>query len=117
QGITSVQTVTLGTILIARYQLIGAAVTSIISLITAFGMYSHFIQKGLYQYRLWITFRRPLLVSIVMFCLFKMLQQTTENIWVILAISTCFYSVVAGGFLLHALGGPSVVLSKLQKSK
>lgn len=117
QGITSVQTVTLGTALIARYQLIGAAVTSIVSLITAFGMYTHFIQKGLYRYRLWIIFPRPLAIGVAMFGLFKVLQQVTQNIWVILAVSTCFYVVVAGGILLHALGGPSVVFSKLQKSK
>ena len=115
QFVASLLTVVLGAFLIARYELVGAAVTSLVRLFTAFSMYTHAIKARLQSLRPWVILRRPLLVSLLMLALFKFLQNSTQSIWVILSVSVVFYALVAGGFIVYAFGGPSVIMAKLSK--
>ena len=115
QVVATTLTIFVGGTLIARYQLVGAAVISLITAATAFSMYTYAIKKRFQSPRLWVVFRRPLLVSALMFVLFKLLEQSTQSVWIILAVSTAFYSLVVGGIIVYALGGPSRVMSKFYK--
>ncbi len=116
QVISMTLTIFLGGALIARYQLVGAAIFSLANAVVGFGIYTYAVKKRFQSPRLWVVSKRPLLIGLLMFLVFKLLAQTTQSIWLILAISTVSYGLVVGGITLYAFGGPSVVLSKSSKS-
>ncbi|MEM6599095.1 MAG: polysaccharide biosynthesis C-terminal domain-containing protein [Cyanobacteria bacterium P01_C01_bin.69] len=115
QVVTTTLTALLGSLLIVRYELIGAAMTAFIRLITAFGIYNRVIQKRLHSIRFWRILRRPILISALMLVLFKLLQNTTQNIWTILSVSTVCYAIVAAAILFSTAGGAERMLSAFQK--
>lgn len=115
QIVTTVLTALLGVFLITRFLLMGAAVTSTILTITATGFYLYVVQKRLYAIRFWRILSRPLLLSAVMFCLMKVLQQTVQSFWLVLAISIIVYGLLALGLVRFTSGDSKIAFSKLRQ--
>lgn len=112
QTVTTFLTLLLGLFLIDRFLLVGAAATSVVLTTTATCFYLYFVRKQLFSIRFWRILRRPLLIGGVMFCLMKVLQQTVQSFWVVLAISVACYGLVALGVVRFTAGDSRFAFSK-----
>ncbi|MBF2050845.1 MAG: oligosaccharide flippase family protein [Elainella sp. C42_A2020_010] len=100
-------------VLISRYQLIGAALTPIITAAISLSQFAYSVHVRLFQVNLWAVIRRPLFVGGFMLLVFMGLQQLEQDVLLKAAMATGLYSLLIIGMGIHLLGGPNIVLAKL----
>jgi O-antigen/teichoic acid export membrane protein len=106
-----------GTFLIAQYKLMGTAFMSIAITISNLSVLTYFVYTRLFALDLWRVIRRPLAISLLMAIIFLILEQTSLNFSMILAIATFSYMSLITLFLIHGFGGYHAVYTKLFNHK
>ena len=104
-------------ILIPKYHLIGAALDVVIMQILTSGIYVFSVYKNLFPLRLRSILFRPSLIGLLMLLVFALLQKTSSNIILIIAISSLSYLVCTSMVYVTAFGGPFAVWKRLAKTK
>jgi O-antigen/teichoic acid export membrane protein len=85
-----------GIILISQYQLIGAALMSLIIGFVNFGVMGYFVYDRLFHLKIWQIVRRPLLISFLMSIVFLVLDQIKLDFLLIIGLATLAYISLAG---------------------
>ncbi|GAB4141385.1 MAG: hypothetical protein Fur0046_17340 [Cyanobacteria bacterium J069] len=111
--VTTVLTGITGVILISQFQLMGAAVCVLMMRFISLGQYVYGVSFNLFSIRFWKSIRRPLLVTGQMTLVFWILENSTQDIFVITAISTVIYGLLVGTLVAFQAGGFRVVYTKL----
>jgi O-antigen/teichoic acid export membrane protein len=94
-----------GIFLITQYQLIGAALMTIIMSISSFSLYVYSVYTRLFSLQLWKIFRVPLLISIFMLIVFVLLEYLQIEFYVKLILATLAYSLFGRLILVVKNGG------------
>ncbi len=104
-----------GIVLISRYQLLGAALMSLIMSLTALGMLGSAVYRRIFRLRLWRVVSLPLLISGLMVAVFLLLQQLKLDFLVIVALDLIAYTIFISIPIIKELGGLSYIRQKLLK--
>jgi O-antigen/teichoic acid export membrane protein len=115
--VTSILGSFISVVLISKYQLMGAALTSLITSIIGLSQYMYSVYVRLFSLRLWCILRRPLLISILMLAIFLILENITQDLITTMVAATFAYGLLVSVFGVHALGGPGVVWAKLLRKE
>ncbi len=102
----------LGTFLVTKYQLIGAALMNVCMSLIAFVQFAYATQKRLFTLRIWRMIRRPVLISSLMVPVFMALHKMSLNFIVTLAISISAYALLIGFLSIFMFGNPRVAWAK-----
>jgi O-antigen/teichoic acid export membrane protein len=85
-----------GIVLISQYQLIGAALMSLIIGFVNFGVMGYFVYDRLFHLKIWQMIRRPLLISFLMSIVFLGLDQIKLDFLLMIGLATAAYVGLAG---------------------
>jgi O-antigen/teichoic acid export membrane protein len=115
--ITTIIGTLLSIVLIARFQLMGAALASALIAFISAAQYVYALYTRLFPLNIWRIISVPLLVSGLMLAVILISQQITTETLSLLVISTAFYTLFIGVVGVHALGGPKTVYAALRRSR
>ncbi|MBE8987317.1 oligosaccharide flippase family protein [Nostoc sp. LEGE 12450] len=102
-----------GVVLVSQYQLLGAAIMSLLMTILGFSQYVYFTYTLLFPLNLWIIIRRPLTISSLMIVVFLILKELNLEFLSTLIIATSSYILFVIFISIHALGGIHIIKEKL----
>ncbi|MEH1869403.1 MAG: oligosaccharide flippase family protein [Nostoc sp.] len=102
-----------GIALVSQYQLLGAAIMSLLMTILGFSQYFYFTYTLLFPLNLWIIIRRPLMISSLMIVVFLILKRLNLEFLSTLIIATCSYILFIISISFHAVGGINIIKEKL----
>ncbi|MBX9255134.1 oligosaccharide flippase family protein [Desmonostoc muscorum CCALA 125] len=102
-----------GVALVSQYQLVGAAIMSLLMTIIGCSQYVYFTYTLLFPLNLWRIIRRPLIISTSIVIVFLILQKLNMDFLLTLTIATLSYMLIVTIVTIHALGGIHVVWKKL----
>ncbi|MBD2567397.1 flippase [Anabaena lutea] len=110
--ITSILGILLSIILVNKYQLNGAAISSLLIQIIAGFAYIYHVYKNLFHLQILITIRRPIIITMLMLSLFVILERFSLNILLKMLTATSFYIVIVAYIAIQSSGGFRVVCEK-----
>ncbi len=105
-----------GIVLISEYKLLGAALMSLVTSLTNFGILMYAVYSRIFRLRLLPVMRLPLLISSLMLIVFLILQKINLDFFLTLIIATCSYCVFAGLAIAHKLSLFNSVWQRLLKN-
>ncbi len=103
----------LSVVLISQYHLVGAAIAVLLTYILGLSQFMYSVYVRLFSLDLWRITHRPLLISVLMLAIFLILKQASHDLLLTLIVASLTYGLIVSILGVYALGGPSVVWSKL----
>lgn len=115
--ITSVIGGLLSVVMVEKYQLNGAAISNLTMQIIAFIIYVYSVYKNLFPLQILKTVRRPILISILMFIVFLILQKLSLNILMTMLSASLAYVLIVSSIIVYTSGFSSILPEKFLKNK